>query len=232
MAIEWTRLVHAGKLSQLLLHAAAGVVAALLPPFLGMVPLALLIASIWLASLVAARLSGNPLTVWSCAGVPYVAVPAASLVVLRSDEVWGFAAVLWVLVVVWSADTAAYFLGRAIGGPRLAPSISPKKTWAGLAGAVAGGGLAALAVAASFGVPRLWPLVLIGSFIGVIEQAGDLFESALKRWARVKDSGLLIPGHGGILDRVDGLVVAAAAATIIGMANSQDAPAASGLLLW
>jgi phosphatidate cytidylyltransferase len=232
MAHEWTRLVHSGNAVQFLMHAAAGVGAALLAPFLSPGVVAWLIVALWAGSLGATYFRRHVLTLWAFAGVPYVAAPATALVVLRSDAAWGFAAVLWLLVVVWIADTAAYFIGRIIGGPKLAPAISPKKTWAGLLGAIVGGGLAGLAVAASFGTPRLWPLLLIGSLLGAIEQAGDLFESAMKRWAHVKDSGLLVPGHGGILDRVDGLIAAAVAATIIGMANGKGAPAASGLLLW
>ena len=232
MAAEWTRLVHAGGALQFLLHATGGIVGAVLPAFLPFVPVALAIAGLWLASLAAARLSGRVVSLWSLVGVPYVAVSAAALMVLRADPAWGLQAVLWVLMVVWVADTGAYFAGRIIGGPKLAPSISPRKTWAGLAGALAGGGLAAFAVAAWLGLARLWPLVLLGAILALIEQAGDLFESALKRSAGVKDSGALIPGHGGVLDRVDGLVAAAVAAAVIGAVHGEGGPAAAGLLLW
>jgi phosphatidate cytidylyltransferase len=232
MASEWTRLVHAGSTVQFLLHAAGGVAGAVLPAFLTSGLMAWAIAGLWLASLSVERLAGKSLTMWSLAGVPYVAVPAASLVLLRADAAWGFQAVMWVLLVVWVADTGAYFAGRIFGGPRLAPVISPNKTWAGLGGAMAGGALAALSVAAWFGTAKLWPLVVLGGILAMIEQAGDLFESALKRWAGVKDSGALIPGHGGVLDRIDGLMAAAVAATIIGVVHGKGASVAVGLLQW
>jgi phosphatidate cytidylyltransferase len=115
---------------------------------------------------------------------------------------------VWLLVVVWAADICAYFAGRLIGGPKLAPSISPKKTWAGLWGAVAGGALGGLALGYWGGSVAFLILVVLGGFLAIIEQLGDLFESALKRHYGLKDSGRLIPGHGGLLDRVDGLVAA------------------------
>ena len=232
MAGEWTRLVHAGGSVQFLLHAAGGLAGALLPALVAPAVVAWVIAGLWLASVLVARLTGTPLTLWSLSGVPYVSLPAASLVLLRADAAWGFQAVIWLLVVVWLADTGAYFAGRIIGGPKLAPAISPGKTWAGLGGAIGGGAVGALAVAAWSGTAKLWPLVVLGGILALIEQAGDLFESALKRRAGVKDSGFLVPGHGGALDRVDGLVAAAVAATIIGVVHGKGGPAATGLLSW
>lgn len=120
----------------------------------------------------------------------------------------GFVAALWVFAMVWATDIGAYFAGRAFGGAKLAPRISPSKTWSGLFG----GMIAALILGATLGdragiegVP-LW----IGAPLGLLAQLGDLFQSWMKRRAGVKDSGTLIPGHGGVFDRVDGLIPVAA----------------------
>jgi phosphatidate cytidylyltransferase len=110
--------------------------------------------------------------------------------------------VLWTLVVTWSTDIFAYFAGRSIGGPKLAPRISPSKTWAGLIGGVAGAGLLGWLIAIWLDLEAPFPYV--GALMGLFAQAGDLFESWLKRRAGVKDSGTLLPGHGGALDRLDG----------------------------
>ena len=146
------------------------------------------------------------------AGLLYAGLPASSLLYLR-DAPQGFWLALWTLAVVWATDIGAYFAGRAIGGPKLAPAISPAKTWSGLAGGV----VAALLVGAAIGQAAQMPrLLLLGAPMAVLAQAGDLFESWLKRRAGVKDSGTLLPGHGGVLDRLDGLVpVAVAVASLL-----------------
>lgn len=173
------------------------------------------------------------------AGIVYASLPALALVALRNDAEWGLAAVLLVVCAVWACDSFAYVSGRLIGGPKLAPSISPGKTWAGLAGGVAAAGLVGAIVAALSGGDMVW-LGIIGAVIGVVSQAGDLLESALKRHAGVKDAGALIPGHGGLMDRLDGLWAAAPAAWLIGFTqiiqagggNNAWAHAARGLMLW
>jgi len=121
--------------------------------------------------------------------------------------------VLWVMVVTWSTDIFAYFAGRAIGGPKLAPRISPSKTWAGLVGGVAGAELFGWLVAAFLDLGS--PFLYISGFMGVLAQAGDLFESWVKRRAGVKDSGTLLPGHGGALDRLDGFLPVIVATLVI-----------------
>lgn len=136
-------------------------------------------------------------------GVAYIGLAAIGLLFLRAQP-HGFALALWTLAVVWATDIGAYFAGRAIGGARLAPSISPRKTWAGLAGGVIAAAIvgAAIAALAHLAGTALW----LGGFLALLAQGGDLLESALKRRAGVKDSGVLLPGHGGLLDRIDGVL--------------------------
>lgn len=143
---------------------------------------------------------------WLSAGLFYAGLPAIALIWLRNQPD-GFALVMWTMGLVWATDILAYFAGRAIGGPKIWPAISPNKTWAGLAGGMAGAALFSLAFAAW----RSWPqagltMLVLGAILAVVAQAGDFFESWLKRRAGVKDSGKLFPGHGGVMDRVDGLV--------------------------
>lgn len=160
-------------------------------------------------------------TLWMFAGAIYIGIPSLSLIWIRSDWEQGFLAVCWLLVLVWAADSGAYAAGRLIGGPKMAPGISPNKTWAGLGGclvasAVAGAITAHLAELENFGLVKA---LLVSALVGLVSQGGDLLESAIKRHFKVKDSSHLIPGHGGVLDRVDALLAAIAAATLIGFSN-------------
>lgn len=134
-------------------------------------------------------------------GYLYVALPSFALLILN----WlSWQAVLWAMIVTWATDIFAYFAGRSIGGPKLAPRISPNKTWAGLVGGMAGAGVLGLAAALALGLDGAF--LYAGAAMGLIAQAGDLYESAVKRRAGVKDSGSILPGHGGVLDRLDGLL--------------------------
>jgi phosphatidate cytidylyltransferase len=147
-------------------------------------------------------------------GYVYIGIPAFSLIVL--DWIW-FELVFWLMVVVWATDIFAYFAGRGIGGPKLAPKISPNKTWAGLLGGMAG----ALVVGLVFGMlfEADPPFPYLGAPLALLAQLGDLYESSVKRKLGVKDSGAILPGHGGVLDRVDGLLPVAIVVLLILMAS-------------
>jgi len=147
--------------------------------------------------------------VWTGLGIPYLTWSALAMISLRGQNENGLALIVYLLLVVWGTDTGAYFAGRIIGGPKLLPKISPKKTWAGLIGGMVFAAAIGYGVAAWFGDSRVVPAALVALILAVVSQAGDFFESYVKRRAGAKDSGKLIPGHGGILDRVDGLLFAA-----------------------
>jgi phosphatidate cytidylyltransferase len=174
--------------------------------------------------------SGLTFSAWRPVGVAYAAMLGVGLLFLRLTPD-GLSAVLVVLAVVWATDTGAFFCGRLIGGPRLLPAVSPKKTWAGAIGGLVVGIGAGLIVAALRSVPLSAPLIVITALLSVVSQAGDLFESWVKRQFGVKDSGNIVPGHGGLLDRVDGLAFASGAAALIGWLHA-GADVATGFLLW
>ncbi|MEA3534759.1 phosphatidate cytidylyltransferase [Rhizobium sp. CC-YZS058] len=157
---------------------------------------------------------------WLPGGVLYAGATTISLAAIRGDSDVGFVAMLYVFAVVWATDILAYFIGRAIGGPKLAPAISPGKTWSGaIGGAVSGVAAGTLVFAAFFSVDDL-RIPLIALVLSVASQAGDLFESYVKRRSGVKDSGRIIPGHGGVWDRVDGLVAASFVALFIALGEA------------
>ncbi len=230
MAHEWTVIAHDRSTAQFALHALAALCAAFLPMQAGPLLTLFVIVVITGAACAVVAFGSTGKSPWRYAGVPYVALPVLALVILRHDPVWGLHAIIWIMVTVWAADSLAYFAGRIIGGPKLAPRISPKKTWAGLGGAMAGAALASGLYAWWF-APVILPLVVLAALLAVVEQGGDILESAFKRFHGVKDSGHLIPGHGGIIDRVDGLVAVTVVAAIIGFLRYPPS-AAQGLLVW
>jgi phosphatidate cytidylyltransferase len=160
-------------------------------------------------------------------GFPYLGPAAVALPWLRSDPAVGLANTLFVLCVVWASDAGAYLIGRLVGGPRLVPAISPGKTWSGAIGGLASAALAGLGVAACFS-PEFSALrvTVMAIGLGIISQAGDLLESALKRHFGVKDSGSIIPGHGGMLDRLDALLAVAPVAALLALTVGR------GVVLW
>ena len=153
----------------------------------------------------------------SLLGVPYIGLPIIAMIWLRGGAVYGFQLILYLFVIVWSVDIFAYLSGRSFGGPKLAPTISPKKTWSGFLGGVGAGTLAGVLFVHYIGSHHLLKTALLSLAIGVFSQLGDLFESVFKRHYKVKDASNLIPGHGGLFDRVDGLLFAAALAALIAL---------------
>lgn len=152
--------------------------------------------------------SSNSL-LWVAAGLFYIGLPCVALIWLREQPLHGRHIVFWLFCVVWATDTGAYFAGRAIGGPKLIPSISPNKTWAGLLGGMASASLIGGLVAAINPVLPAFALAGFASLVAIVSQAGDFTESGIKRSFGLKDASHLIPGHGGVLDRLDGLLFAA-----------------------
>jgi phosphatidate cytidylyltransferase len=226
MALEWARLIGArfgprqGWIAGLAVLV-TGTLASLLAG-LGL-PLAALLVIALGGTMAAggARLLGAP-PVWVGLGVAYVGLPALALIWLRSIPGSGLSLLVWLMVVVWTTDSAAYFTGRTLGGPKLAPSISPAKTWSGFWGGIVGAALASAFLGWLADIPEVAVAAGFAAVLAVVVQAGDLAESALKRRAGVKDSGQLIPGHGGLLDRVDGLLFAAPALAIVGVVVGPD----------
>ncbi len=233
MAQEWVDIAFERDSGQRIMLGAAGIagaVAGLGGAFFW--PALTVMGLAWVGSLILRAETRRGFSLYHVVGAPYVGIAALSLVTLRANDPCGTSAILFLLLVVWVADTLAYFAGRALGGPKLAPRISPNKTWAGFLGAMFGGGIAALLFALVTGNLPM-SLIVAGLVLGAWEQLGDLFESALKRRYGVKDSGTIIPGHGGVLDRVDGLVAAAILAFLWGLASTQSLrDAACGVLFW
>lgn len=182
----------------------------------------------FVAAIQAAR--ARPLTP-VLAAYPYLLLPLLALAWLRAAPDYGLLLVLWLVLAVWATDTGAYAAGRGIGGPKLAPRFSPNKTWAGLMGGMAGAALVGLGMGAYLGQGYV-PLMALSAVLAAIAQAGDITESALKRWAGVKDSGTLIPGHGGLLDRVDGLIFACAALALLAILFQLQGMPVSRTILW
>ena len=165
-------------------------------------------------------------------GIPYAGALGVAPIVLRSDSHDGFLAMIFLFAIVWATDIVAYFVGRAVGGPKLMPQVSPKKTWSGALGGTAAAIVAALAVAKAAALTGLFAIAMLAVIFSVLAQGGDLFESFLKRRFGAKDSSRLIPGHGGLMDRLDGFVAAAVVAALIGLARGGFEAPGRGLLGW
>jgi phosphatidate cytidylyltransferase len=234
MAWEWGRLVCASGFDAAWgLQVAATCAGALLVvwdcPSCGL----LAIIAGTLAVFVLRRLHlGTAQSWWSATGVYYVGLPSIALVWIRSDPEFGLYAVLFIFITVWTTDTAAYIFGKTIGGPLLAPDISPKKTWAGFAGGLFCAVLLGAAVLLGLAGTQSWlAAVALSAGVSLVSQAGDLGESSIKRMFGRKDSSGIIPGHGGVLDRVDGLVFAALTCAGLALIRAPEAPGYA-LVVW
>ena len=225
---EWGRLVHGREGDMVIaVHAAAVGGAAVLAAF-DKVGLGLLLLPI--GAILATLLTLGRSSVFSALGVFYVGLPAVSLIWLRSDPQLGLLAVFFVIVIVVTTDTAGFVAGRLMGGPKLWPRVSPNKTWAGMVGALVASSI--IAALFWFAVPEgsAVRLAATGAMLSLVAQAGDLAESAIKRRFGAKDTSSLIPGHGGVMDRVDGLVAAASAVGLAAFAINVHSPAHALLL--
>ncbi len=208
MAVEWTAIVHRERMGwRLGLHVLALAVSQAL--------VAAGRADWALASILAVALLGNVIAqgqgqrgAWVVLGIVYIAIPCLALVWLRQQAPHGFEMVVWLLLVVWATDSGAYLAGSAFGGPKLAPDISPSKTWAGAVAGLAAGIGVTIGFAHYFGAVADPSFVAAGTALSLLTQCGDLAESGLKRTFGVKDASDLIPGHGGALDRLDGMLFA------------------------
>jgi len=233
---EWTHLI-AGRAAEprLLAPGWAALLVALVLVGLGypaIAALAIALGAVAAGAVTYAGSDGPGSRSWAVAGAVYAGIVFLGPALLRYDGKFGFQAFLFVAVVVWMTDILAYFVGRGVGGPRLWQRISPNKTWSGAIGGLAGGLAGGILVAYASGLGRLASLGVIALALSLLAQAGDLFESAVKRRFGAKDSGRIIPGHGGLMDRLDGLLVAAAAAAAIGVLRAGTDASGQGLLLW
>ena len=229
MCWEWGRVVRTDELDAAFAVHAGAVAIAIVLTALGFAALGLVV--IVIGAILVLLLQFSRQGRLSALGVPYVGVPAVSLLWLRSDEPFGFAAVVFLLLVVSTTDTLAYFGGRSIGGSRLWPRISPNKTWSGLITGVVAASLVGALFAWAVVDSSPLRLAMTALVLALISQAGDLAESALKRGFGIKDASALIPGHGGFLDRMDGVVFAAAAAALFTLFVGVHSPARA-LLFW
>jgi phosphatidate cytidylyltransferase len=226
--VEWLTVVGEARQTRVV---ASGGVALALAGFclaIGHAEASLLVLALGLA---ATALLASERRIWVAAGFGYAAAAEIASVLVRLDQTYGFVALMLILLVVWVTDIGGYFAGRGIGGPKLWPRVSPKKTWAGAIGGFA----ASLAVAggfAAFGLGKTAPLLLLGAVLSMASQLGDLFESSVKRRFGVKDSSHIIPGHGGLLDRLDGFVAAVVLATIFGFLRGGVDGVGRGLMVW
>lgn len=219
LALEWGAMSAPGRPARVAAVVTAGVLVAVFCAHFGVWTLAWasLLAGAVGAAAIARKFSGRKTD--AAFGVLYIGIPSVLILWLRTGD-QGRAWVLALLLLVWAADGAAYFVGKSLGGPKLWPRFSPNKTWSGFFGGLLGAALAGVAFRAVLG-PTLnfepsYPLMLgAGMLIGLSAMAGDLWESMLKRRFGVKDSGAIIPGHGGLLDRVDGLMFAVLTASAI-----------------
>ena len=226
---EWQRLVGGERL--IVARVGAGAVALALAALSALHDsIAGVVAALILGAAAVGWIAGGRQGIWAAAGVLYAGALVASVGLLRVSPSFGMASILWLFAVVWGADIAAYFAGRLIGGPRLWPRVSPGKTWAGaIVGAFAG---AALGLMLGAWTNRLAALFWLGLATAIVSELGDLFESALKRRFGVKDSSGLIPGHGGLMDRLDAFTSASFFAAVVAILHPKGDYIASGLFQW
>jgi phosphatidate cytidylyltransferase len=227
---EWTALLARNDQRSVLLTGGASLALAVVLVAAGHLLAAVVVLA--MGAIGAASLALAERRTWVAGGIPYAGALALAPIVLRADDADGFLAVIFLFAIVWTTDISAYFAGRALGGPKLMPQVSPNKTWAGAVGGLIASVVVTLALAKMAGLTALFALAMLAVVLSVFAQGGDLFESFLKRRFHAKDSGHLIPGHGGLMDRLDGFVSASVAAALIGLARGGFEAPGHGLLVW
>jgi phosphatidate cytidylyltransferase len=226
--LEWLMVVSAAR--TIAVTVSGSVALAISGWYLAVGSIDVAFAALALGLVAVALLSGDRRR-WTAGGFLYAAAAQAASVLVRLDHDEGLVALIFVLLVVWVTDIGGYFAGRGIGGPKLWPRVSPKKTWAGAVGGFA----ASLVIAAgfaAFGLGKPLPLLMLGAILSIASQLGDLFESAIKRRFGVKDSSHIIPGHGGLMDRLDGFVAAIVLAAIFGILRGGMDGVGRALMVW
>jgi phosphatidate cytidylyltransferase len=227
---EWQALIGAARHRPRFLTGAIGL--AIAAAFASYIALEIACFALVVAAVLTALIAGKRNRLIAGAGVLYAGALVVCVIALRLSDAFGLLAIAWLFALVWGTDVTAYFGGRLIGGPKLWPRVSVGKTWSGTLVGVFCGALLGLGVALTgTDRARILPLLLLGLLFAAISQGGDLAESALKRRFGVKDSGTLIPGHGGVMDRLDGFTAACVCATLVGALRLYPFIAA-GLLSW
>jgi phosphatidate cytidylyltransferase len=228
LLIEWLMVISCARDLRVAGSGVAALAIAGLCLALRRIDAALLVLAVGLAAILVLSVERRR---WTTAGFLYAAAALLASAVVRLDQIEGLVALILVLLVVWATDIGGYFAGRSMGGPKLWPRVSPNKTWAG----ALGGFLASLLVAAgfaAFGLGRTMPMLVLGACLSVASQLGDLLESAVKRRFGVKDSSHIIPGHGGLMDRLDGYVAAIVMAAIFGVLRGGVDGVGRALMVW
>lgn len=227
---EWSSMVAPDEQFSVLMAGGASLALAVILVATGHVLAALIVVA--MGALGAASLTLADRRMWAAGAIPYAGALAIGPIILRSDGEQGFLAMLFVFAIVWTTDIAAYFVGRGLGGPKLVPRVSPNKTWTGAIGGLLASVFAAIIVAKIAALTSFFALAMLAIVLSISAQAGDLFESFLKRRFNAKDSSHLIPGHGGLMDRLDGFVTASVAAVMIGVVRGGFEAPGRGLLVW
>jgi phosphatidate cytidylyltransferase len=226
--VEWLMVVGEVKAISVTVSGAVALALSGVCLALGLVDFAIIVLGLGLVVVVVLAAGHRS---WAAAGFLYTAAAELASFMVRFDQHYGWFALVLVLLVVWASDIGGYAAGRSVGGPKLAPRVSPNKTWAGAIGGFVGSLVVAAGWAAT-GPGKIVPIMLIGAVLSVASQLGDLFESAVKRRFGVKDSSHIIPGHGGLLDRLDGYVAAIVLAAILGLVRGGLDGVGRGLMVW